>query len=206
MQSQTNGRSAAARCCAASEPSIALPLLDCMAASCASCRCDKPKRSVFLYIPNGVNTLTWQIEKAGKDYEFTKPLESLEKHRADVTPISGLHHPDGARQAPQLRQGLAHRRGRARRWRRLPQHASPPINSWPRCRAPSTRFASLEMAIEGHSLAWSRDGIQIPAERNTQHDLQHALRRREGQQGDHPPPPQPPRQHSRSSSPTTRSA
>ena len=30
----------------------------------------------------------------------------------------------------------------------------------------NTRFSSLEMAIEGHSLAWSRDGIQIPAERN----------------------------------------
>jgi hypothetical protein len=32
----------------------------------------------------------------------------------------------------------------------------------------STRFPSLEMAIEGTSLAWSRDGIQLPAERNTQ--------------------------------------
>src|SRR3984957_7996836 len=32
----------------------------------------------------------------------------------------------------------------------------------------STRFPSLELAIEGVSLAWSRDGIQIPAERNTQ--------------------------------------
>jgi hypothetical protein len=31
----------------------------------------------------------------------------------------------------------------------------------------NTRFASLEMAVEGHSLAWSRDGIQIPAEHNT---------------------------------------
>src|SRR5207249_4970745 len=29
-------------------------------------------------------------------------------------------------------------------------------------------FSSLEMAIEGTSLAWSKDGIQIPAERNTQ--------------------------------------
>ena len=53
----------------------------------------KPRRAVFVYIPNGVNTLTWQIEKAGKDFEFTKPLASLERHRADVTPISGLHHP-----------------------------------------------------------------------------------------------------------------
>ncbi|HSU69803.1 MAG TPA: DUF1552 domain-containing protein, partial [Tepidisphaeraceae bacterium] len=32
----------------------------------------------------------------------------------------------------------------------------------------TTRFSSLELAIEGVSLAWSRDGIQIPAERNTQ--------------------------------------
>ena len=53
-----------------------------------------PKRSVFVYIPNGVNTLTWQIEKAGADYEFTAPLKSLEKHRSEITPISGLHHPD----------------------------------------------------------------------------------------------------------------
>ena len=44
---------------------IALPLLDCMAAKNNDDR--SPRRSVFLYIPNGVNTLTWQIEKAGKD-------------------------------------------------------------------------------------------------------------------------------------------
>ena len=31
---------------------------------------------------------------------------------------------------------------------------------------PSTRFASLELAIEGGSLAWSPDGIPLPAERN----------------------------------------
>ena len=42
---------------------IALPLLDCMAALPAPSR---PKRSVFHYIPNGVNTLTWQIEKIGR--------------------------------------------------------------------------------------------------------------------------------------------
>ena len=73
---------------------IALPLLDCMAALPSDPKpAAKPKRSVFLYIPNGVNTLTWQIEKAGRDFEFTKPLAALERHRADVTPISGLHHP-----------------------------------------------------------------------------------------------------------------
>jgi hypothetical protein len=143
---------------------IALPLLDCMAALPAP---SKPKRSVFLYIPNGVNTLTWQIEKAGADYEFTAPLKSLEKHRADITPISGLHHPmvigkhhncekvwltganvpgDGGafRNTVSADQLIADAQGVA------------------------TRFSSLEMAIEGTSLAWSKDGIQIPAERNTQ--------------------------------------
>lgn len=143
---------------------IALPLLDCMAALPVP---SKPKRSVFLYIPNGVNTLTWQIEKAGADYEFTAPLKSLEKHRADITPISGLHHPmvigkhhncekvwltganvpgDGGafRNTVSADQLIADAQGVA------------------------TRFSSLEMAIEGTSLAWSKDGIQIPAERNTQ--------------------------------------
>src|SRR5215218_10086344 len=74
---------------------IALPLLNCMETRASELPppAGKPKRSVFLYIPNGVNTLTWQIEKAGTDFEFTKPLASLERHRADVTPISGLHHP-----------------------------------------------------------------------------------------------------------------
>ncbi len=147
--------------------SIALPLLNCMEAPAAEqLAAAKPKRSVFLYIPNGVNTLTWQIEKAGKDYEFTKPLQSLERHRADVTPISGLHHPkvlgkhhncdkvwltgadvpsDGGafRNSVSADQIMAEKQGNF------------------------TRFASLEMAIEGHSLAWSRDGIQIPAERDT---------------------------------------
>lgn len=144
--------------------SIALPALNCMAAP-GTARPPAPRRSVFLYIPNGVNTLTWQIEKAGADYAFTSPLKSLERHRAELTPISGLHHPmvlgkhhncdkvwltgadvpasGGAfRNTVSVDQVIAEALGR------------------------HTRFASLEMAIEGHSLAWSRDGIQIPAERN----------------------------------------
>jgi len=144
--------------------SISLPLLDCMAALPAP---TKPKRSVFLYIPNGVNTLTWQIEKAGKDFQFTKTLESLEKHRAEVTPISGLHHP--------MVLGKHHNCDKV--WLTgadVPGDGGAFRNSvsadqlMAEVQGASTRYASLEMAIEGHSLAWSRDGIQIPAERNTQ--------------------------------------
>ena len=143
---------------------IALPLLDCMAALPAP---SKPKRSVFLYIPNGVNTLTWQIEKAGADYEFTAPLKSLEKHRADITPISGLHHP--------MVIGKHHNCEKV--WltgANVPGDGGAFRNSVSAdqviadAQGVATRFSSLEMAIEGTSLAWSKDGIQIPAERNTQ--------------------------------------
>lgn len=144
--------------------SISLPLLDCMAAIPAP---SKPKRSVFLYIPNGVNTLTWQIGKAGAEYEFTKPLQSLEKHRADITPISGLHHP--------MVIGKHHNCEKV--WltgANVPGDGGAFRNTvsadqmMAEVQGTSTRFSSLELAIEGVSLAWSRDGIQIPAERNTQ--------------------------------------
>jgi hypothetical protein len=147
---------------------IALPLLDCMAALPTDSKpASKPKRSVFLYIPNGVNTLTWQIDKAGRDFQFTSPLAALERHRADVTPISGLHHP----------QVLGKHHNCERVWltgANVPADGGAFRNSvsadqlMAEVQGAKTRFASLEMAIEGNSLAWSRDGIQIPAERNTQ--------------------------------------
>src|SRR3954471_8103454 len=129
---------------------IALPLLNCMASLPAP---SKPKRSVFLYIPNGVNTLTWQIEKAGTDFEFSSPLASLERHRADVTPISGLHHP--------MVLGKHHNCDRV--WLTgadVPSDGGAFRNSvsadqlMAEVQGASTRFASLELAIEGHSLAW----------------------------------------------------
>jgi hypothetical protein len=127
----------------------------------------KPKRSVFLYIPNGVNTLTWQIQKAGADYEFSAPLQSLGKHRADITPISGLHHP--------MVIGKHHNCEKV--WltgANVPGDGGPFRNTVStdqliaEVQGTTTRFSSLELAIEGNSLAWSRDGIQLPSERNTQ--------------------------------------
>ena len=143
---------------------IALPLLNSMAELPAA---SKPRRSVFLYIPNGVNTLTWQIQKAGADYEFTAPLKSLEKHRADLTPVSGLHHP--------LVIGKHHNCEKV--WltgANVPGDGGAFRNTVSAdqliadAQGAATRFPSLEMAIEGTSLAWSKDGIQLPAERNTQ--------------------------------------
>jgi len=169
---------------------IALPLLNCMADDVPMA--SKPKRSVFLYIPNGVNTLTWQIQKAGADYEFTAPLKSLERHRADLTPISGLHHP--------MVIGKHHNCEKV--WltgANVPSDGGAFRNTvstdqlMAEVQGVSTRFSSLELAIEGVSLAWSRDGIQIPAERNTQQifnmlfgvekESKETIRRRLGRRG-----------------------
>ena len=149
---------------------IALPLLNAMlpaSARAAAAAVAKPKRSVFLYIPNGVNTLTWQIAKAGADYEFSTPMKPLEKHRADITPISGLHHP--------MVIGKHHNCEKV--WltgANVPGDGGPFRNSVSadqliaEVQGQTTRFSSLELAIEGNSLAWSRDGIQLPSDRNTQ--------------------------------------
>ena len=144
--------------------SIALPMLNCMQPLHAATEAGTPKRSVFLYVPNGVNTLTWQIQKSGQDYELTAPLSSLEKHRDVITPISGLHHPDVL--------GKHHNCDKV--WltgANVPADGGPFRNSvsadqlMAEVQGVHTRFSSLEIAITGGSLAWSREGIQLPAER-----------------------------------------
>lgn len=142
--------------------SIGLPMLDCMRpirviAGSAELR---PKRGVFIYLPNGVNTLDYQILQSGADYEFSKSLQPLEKHRANITPISGLHHPNG----------LGHHHGCQSIWL-----TGGEIGQGKRNRvsldqmiaektAPHTRFSSLELSNTGRSLSYNRDGIQLPAE------------------------------------------
>ena len=74
---------------------LALPLLDCMRPLAAADNPKRAKRSVFIYLPNGVNTHESQMSSSGKDYQLSKPLASLEKHRKIITPISGSHHPHG---------------------------------------------------------------------------------------------------------------
>ena len=148
---------------------VALPMLNCMRPSGLLAAADqpaaaKPKRSVFIYVPNGVNTLTWQIQKAGADYELTAPMQTLEKHRDVITPISGLHHPDVL--------GKHHNCDKV--WLTgadVPADGGPFRNSvsadqlMAEKHGVHTRFSSVEIAITGGSLAWSREGIQLPAER-----------------------------------------
>jgi hypothetical protein len=74
---------------------ISLPMLECMVPLRAAEKAiaTSPKRSAFIYLANGVHSLNYQITKPGRDYEFSRSLKPLEKHREVITPISGLHHP-----------------------------------------------------------------------------------------------------------------
>jgi len=139
--------------------SIGLPMLDCMRPLRAAAT-KAPKRAVFVYLPNGVNTLDYQILDSGEDYTFRRSLKPLQRFRDVITPISGLHHPNG----------IGHHHGCQTIWLTGAEIGQGKRNSVSLDQliaektAPLTRFASLELSNTGRSLAYNRDGIQLPAE------------------------------------------
>ncbi len=136
---------------------VSLPLLDCMIPLRASEKTTAtPKRSAFIYLANGVHSLNYQILKEGRDYQFSRSLKPLEKHRDVITPISGMHHREGL--------GLAH--GCHRVWLTGGSFARNTISvdqKMAEVTAPHTRYPSMEVALTGSSLAWTADGVQLPA-------------------------------------------
>ena len=136
---------------------IALPLLNCMRPLRAA-ETGSPRRSAFIYIPNGVNTLDYQITTPGEGYTFSRSLKPLEKHRSVITPISGLHHPGG----------LGHHHNCQKIWLTGGQLGPTDRNTisvdqqMAEVTSPHTRFHSLEISNKGESLAWTADGIRLP--------------------------------------------
>lgn len=137
---------------------IALPMLECMSPLHAAEQVAAPRRSVFVYLANGVNTLDWQITTPGKDYQFTRSLKPLEEFRDVITPISGMHHPGG----------LGHHHNGLKIWLTGGEFGPSVRNTISvdqkiaQLTAPHTRYASLEIAANQESLAWTADGINLP--------------------------------------------
>lgn len=136
---------------------IALPLLNCMRPA-RGAEAQPIRRSAFVYIPNGVNTLDYQITTPGDGYAFSRSLKPLEKHRSVITPISGLHHPGG----------LGHHHNCQKIWLTGGQLGPTDRNTisvdqqMAEVTSPHTRFHSLEISNKGESLAWTADGIRLP--------------------------------------------
>ncbi|QDV29448.1 hypothetical protein Spb1_13530 [Planctopirus ephydatiae] len=141
---------------------ISLPFLECMVPlKAAEGTTATPKRSAFIYLANGVHSLNYQITTPGKDYQFSRSLKPLEKHREVITPISGLHHP-GA---------LSHHHNCISVWLTGGKLGPSDRNTISidqkiaEITAPHTRYPSMEVALTGESLGWTADGVRLPSMR-----------------------------------------
>ena len=140
---------------------ISLPMLECMFPLRAAEKSAgiAPKRSAFIYLANGVHSLNYQILTTGKDYQISRSLKPLEKHREVITPISGLHHP-GA---------LGHHHNCISVWLTGGKLGPSDRNTisvdqkMAELTAPHTRYPSMEVALTGDSLAWTADGVRLPS-------------------------------------------
>jgi len=137
---------------------ISLPMLECMTPLRAAEASQSPRRSAFIYLANGVHSLNYQITTPGKDYEFSRSLKPLEKFRDVITPISGLHHPGG----------LGHHHNCIKIWLTGGKLGPTDRNTisvdqkMAEVTAQHTRYASMEIAINQESLAWTADGVGLP--------------------------------------------
>lgn len=141
---------------------ISLPFLECMVPLRANeNQTATPRRSAFIYLANGVHSLNYQVTKPGKDYQFSRSLKPLEKHRQLITPISGLHH-SGA---------LSHHHNCISVWLTGGKLGPSDRNTISvdqkiaEITAKHTRYPSMEIALTGDSLSWTADGIQLPSMR-----------------------------------------
>jgi len=141
---------------------ISMPRLECMLPLRASESATvTPRRSAFIYLANGVHSLNYQITQPGADYQFSRSLKPLEKHRQSITPISGLHHPGS----------LSHHHNCISTWLTGGKLGPTDRNTisvdqkMAEVTALHTRVSSLEIALTQDSLAWTADGVRLPAMR-----------------------------------------
>ena len=141
--------------------SISLPMLECMIPLNASESDEAPARSAFIYLANGVHSLNYQITSPGEEYQFSRSLKPLESWRKSITPISGLHHPGS----------LGHHHNCIDIWLTGAKIGASERNTISvdqqiaKVTGEHTRYASMEIALTGGSLAWTADGVQLPAMR-----------------------------------------
>ena len=141
---------------------ISLPFLECMVPlNAAEQHAEAPRRSAFVYLANGVHSLNYQVTTPGNDYEFSRSLKPLEKYRQSITPVSGLHHPGS----------LGHHHNCIDIWLTGGKIGASERNSisvdqkMAEVTAQHTRYPSMEIALTQGSLAWTADGVQLPAMR-----------------------------------------
>lgn len=147
----------------ASGVAIGLPLLDAMmpaASRAADKAAEAPRRMVLVGRPLGMYAPNFFPEQAGRDYEPSRYLKSLQPHKQDFTVISGMSHRYAAGHFAEV--GLftgVHpdfiRPSDIRNSISLDQEAAAHIGG-------QTRFSCLNLG--GGDVVWNRRGVRMPAE------------------------------------------
>ncbi len=156
---------------------MALPWLECMSAEQNGAQ-ELPRRFCAVYWPFGVampaddaedRNWGWFPTGAGKDFQFTDVLSSLEPLRAEVTVVGGISHPNGWSMGGHdtgdvFLTGASYRSGSYLNSISLDQSVAEVLGR-------DTRFSSLTLSSDGGvgeptracTLSYSREGRPIPA-------------------------------------------
>jgi hypothetical protein len=144
---------------------LGLPLLNSMLpTSLRAASQDKEpdiRRMLSICSPLGIHTPLLFPKKAGRNYEITPYLESLQTHREKFTVISGLMHPDvdgGHSAEKSYLTGAAHPgQPSFKNTISVDQYAAERIGHL-------TRVPSLSLSANNTGLSYSRSGVRIPPE------------------------------------------
>ena len=145
---------------------LALPLLNCMTAKSArAAGAVRPRRMLLISNNLGVLPKPFFPQESGRDYELSPYLAPRAEFRNDFTVFSGLSHPGVVGGHSTENCFLTAARGPTKSGFRnqisLDQFAAERLG-------PVTRFPTLNLGVNidkaNRSLAWTRDGVLLPAE------------------------------------------
>ncbi|HAY80965.1 MAG TPA: hypothetical protein DCY79_14255 [Planctomycetaceae bacterium] len=145
---------------------LSLPVLESLSSSAdRNASVSPPKRMLLISNNLGVLPSGFFPKTAGRDYPLSPYLEKLKEFRSDFSIISGLSHPDVEGGHSTENCFLTAARGPTKSGFRntisLDQFAAEQLG-------PLTRYATFNLGVNidkaNRSLAWTRDGVLLPAE------------------------------------------
>lgn len=140
--------------------SMALPLLDGMVPLAGAVNAKPPMRFVATLLPFGIYSNSFHPKAAGSDYVMPEVLATMERHRADMTVLSGIDHGVvGGHQATHTAlSGITHTQaaafpdGNIGLDQRMAEHTGG-----------ATRLSSLCLGSTGRiGAGWTRSGVAVP--------------------------------------------
>ena len=145
----------------ASGVALSLPFLESLHAGRVLPSNNARRRMVAINVGLGLHAPNIIPEQAGKNYQPPIYLELLNDYRKSFTVISGASHPDvggGHFSGKSYLTAAKHPNSAGfRNTISLDQYAAEKLGT-------ETRFGSLTLSESGRGLAWSRSGVEIPAQ------------------------------------------